>query len=142
MPQSGPYAAQIQAALASTPGYTGLFASALGVNVNSANSDVATLTIPYAKYIVRRIVVTNASVSLVGSSASLAFFTAAAGGGTAVSSNATMTALTATTKFIDRTLAAGVTADVLTAPVIYIRCGGAHGSAATVDVYFYGEILP
>lgn len=110
-----------------------------GVNLNSAGSDNA-VSIGAEKYIVRKLIVTNPSTSLAISIATLGLFTAAAGGGTTVVAAATLTALTAASKFVDMTLA--LTTDSLTAATLYIRNVLAHGSAATVDIYIIGDVLP
>jgi len=102
-----------------------------GVNLNSV-ADTA-VHVPFAKYIVRRMTLTNVSTSLAASSATIGAYTAAAAGGTAVVTPATATGLTAASKFNDRTIA--VSADSLTSDTLYIRVGVAHGTAATCDVY-------
>jgi len=115
-----------------------LLGSATGVNLNSAGSDTA-IPIAASKYIVRRVVVTNASTSLAVSAATLGLFTGAGGTGTTVVTPAILTALTSATKFLDQTLA--LTADTLTAATLFIRNVLAHGSSATVDVAIFGDIL-
>lgn len=109
-----------------------------GVNINNAGSDNA-ITIPPAKYIVRRVVITNASTSLAVSPATLGVFTGAGGTGTTVVTAVTLTALSSASKFVDMALA--VTADTLTSSTLYIRNVLAAGGAATVDVYIFGESL-
>lgn len=111
------------------PGYT---IDARGVDLNTVGD--TTVHVPFSKYIVRRMIVTNASTSLGSSSATIGAYTAAAAGGTAIVTPATATGLTAASKFNDRTIAAS--ADSQTASTLYIRVGVAHGSAATCDVYF------
>jgi hypothetical protein len=115
-----------------------LLGSATGVNLNSAGSDTA-IPIAASRYIVRRVVVTNASTSLAISAATLGLFTGAGGTGTTVVTPAILTALTGATKFLDQTLA--LTADVLTAATLFIRNSVAHGGVATVDVFIFGDIL-
>lgn len=112
--------------------YTGYTIDARGVDLNTVG-DTA-VHVPFSKYIVRRMIVTNASTSLGSSSATIGAYTAAAAGGTAIVTPATATGLTAASKFNDRTIAAS--ADSQTASTLYIRVGVAHGSAATCDVYF------
>lgn len=118
---------------------TGLLGFLKGVNLNSAGSDNP-VSINAPKYVIRKVVVTNTSTTLVASSSTLGLFTAAAGGGTVVVVAATLTALTGATKFVDQTIA--LTADTLTAATLYVRNVLANGSAATVDVYIYGDVLP
>jgi hypothetical protein len=110
-------------------GYT---VSARSVDLNTVG-DTA-VHVPFAKYIVRRMTLTNVSTTLAASSATVGAYTAAAAGGTAIVTPATATGLTAASKFNDRTIAAS--ADTQTASTLYIRVGVANGSAATCDVYF------
>lgn len=111
---------------------------ATAVNINSAATDVATISIPYPKYIVRRITLYDASTSLGASVATLGVFTGTGGGGTTVVALATMTALTAASKRVDSVVA--LTTDYLSNTQLVVRCGTAHGSAATVTVMV--EIQP
>lgn len=110
-----------------------------GMNINSAGSDNE-VAIPYGKYVVRKIVVTNASTSLAVSIATVGVYTAAAAGGTTVVTAATITALSASSKFVDMTIA--VVADAVTASLLFVRNVLAHGVVATVDVYIFGDVLP
>lgn len=111
-----------------------------GVNLNSVGDTAVTIPINGAeKYIARKFTATNASATLAGSSATLGCYTAAAAGGTAVVTPATMTGLTAASKFLDHTIAAS--ADTLTSATLYVRNGVAHGSAMTCDVYIYLDVL-
>ena len=117
-----------------------------GVNLNAtANTDTA-ITIPNGarKWTPRMIVVTNPSVTLAGGSAEIGIFTAVAEAGTAIVAKGvnTLTSLTASTKMIKLTLTAASTADVLTASTLYLHLDVANGTAATADVYIYGDILP
>jgi hypothetical protein len=117
-----------------------LLAVKKGVNINSANSDNE-VAIPAAKYIIRKVIVTNPSTSLAASAATLGVFTAAAAGGATVVTAALLTALSAAAKFLDMTIAATPLTDVVTSSSLFIRNVIAHGSAATVDVYIFGDIL-
>lgn len=93
-----------------------------------------------AKYILRRIVVTDASVSL--TTAVGGIYTATSKGGTAVVANSQVySALTAATKFVDLTLAAAATTDYQTAAILYLSLTTAQGAAATANVYIYGDPL-
>jgi hypothetical protein len=114
-----------------------------GVSIATANTDRSVLIVGLpsgARYVVRRIVVTNASVNLSTSKATLGVFTGAGGTGTTISAAALLTTLTAVTKFSDRTLA--VLTDTQNALTLYVRTVAAHGSTATVDVYIFGDVLP
>jgi hypothetical protein len=107
--------------------------SVRSVNLNAVG-DTA-VHVPYAKYIARLVTTTNVSTTLAASSATLGVYTAAAAGGTAVvtAATASLTPLTAASKFKDCTIAAS--ADSLTADTLYIRVGVVHGAPATCDVY-------
>lgn len=109
------------------------------LNLNQTNTDNA-VTVSAPKYIVRRIIITNASTSLAASAATLGVFTATGGGGTTVVAASLLTALSAATKYSDLTIA--VTADTVASATLYLRNGIAHGSAATADVYIFGDPLP
>ena len=116
------------------PGYT---IDARGVNLNAVGDTL--VHVPFAKWIIRRMIVTNASTSLAASAATIGAYTAAAAGGTALVTPATATGLTAASKFTDRTIAEAD--DVQTGSTAYIRVGVVHGSAATCDVYFEFQSL-
>ena len=117
-----------------------LLASKIGANMNSSADQVLTMASGLTKYIIRRITVTNASVNL--TTAAGGFYTAASKGGTTVVANTQVySALTASTKFVDLTLAAGVTVDVVTAALLYLSLTTPQGVAATADVYVFGEDL-
>jgi len=113
-----------------------LIYKATGVNLNSANTDVASIAGLPSSYIVRRVTVTNASTTPTLATYSLR--TATGGGGVAIVSAQLLTALSATTKFVDSTLA--ITADIQTASTLTVRCIAANGSALTAD--FVIEITP
>lgn len=113
----------------------GLLTEKLSFNVNSAGSDNA-ITVEASRYRIDRITVDNASINLTLATAGV--FTAAGGGGTTVAADQVLSALTATTKFDDLTLDAGVGTDVLTSATIYARCGTAQGAAATCDLRVFG----
>lgn len=109
-----------------------------GVNVNSVG-DTAVF-VPFGKFQLEVMKVTNASVDLSSSSATLGLYTAPAAGGTALVTPATgvLTPLSTSAKVNSATVAStdstGGTVVNNTLRQIYIRCGVAHGSAATVDV--------
>jgi hypothetical protein len=105
-----------------------------GVNMNSANTDHQITTIPWSRYMVRRVTVTNCSTSLgATSTATLGVFTGAGGTGTTVVTAAVIVGLTAASKTVDLTLA--LTSDSATASSLYVRVGTAQGSAVTCDVH-------
>ena len=110
-----------------------LLAVATGVNVN-ATGDQAVLQINNStNYSVSNVVFTNASVSLTTAAAGL--FTAPSAGGTAIVSNAALSALTGSTVVSQRTVASTATQS---AQNLYLNVGTAQGATATMDVYVYG----
>lgn len=109
------------------------------VTINGANTDQATFNIPFPKYAIRRITVTNPSGDLgVTSAATIGVFTGAGGTGTTVVTPATITGVRSGSKFADLVLA--LTGDTLTSPTLTIRTVTSQGSAITVDFIF--EITP
>ena len=123
---------------AAVGGY-GLLASLIGANMNSTADQ------PFGPrqfgFIVRRIVVTNASISL--TTAAGGIYTGAAKGGTAiVAAIQTYATLTSPTVSLDLTIAAAAVNTVLSAsPSLFLSLTTAQGAAATADFYFYGERL-
>lgn len=101
------------------------------VNLNSAATDVATLTLP-ASYVIIALRLYAASTSL--TTATLDLRTAAGGAGTALASAASLSAATAATKVISVTLQAVATTDSLTTTTLYLRNVTAQGSAATATI--------
>ena len=118
----------------------------ISLNLNSVADTTLTPTGAATKYIVRRVVVTNASVNLTGSAARLALYTGAGATGTQITTISNIDTLTSATTFADLPVAilaaGGLSGSTLTATPIYVRVTAVHGSAATIDVYVYGEILP
>jgi hypothetical protein len=115
-----------------------LLGTAIGVNMNTTGDQA--IAVPYSRYVVRRIVVGNASVSLTLAAGGV--YTAAAKGGTAIVSAAQLYSfLTAVAKFLDLTLAAILGTDVRTESILYLSLTTAQGAAATADIYVYGDIL-
>jgi hypothetical protein len=119
-----------------------LLGELISANMNStADQQIVIFSAP-AKYIIRRIVVTNASVSL--STADGGVYPQISKGGTAiVAAGQAYSGLTASTKFIDLTIASGYTSggDILTAKSIFLSLTTAQGTAATADVYVFGDIV-
>jgi len=109
-----------------------LLAVATGVNAN-ATGDTVLPIIDSSSYSVKFVVATNASVSL--SSAAAGLFTAPSAGGTAIVSNAALSALTSSTVVSERTVASTA---AQTGQNLYVNVGTAQGAAATLDVYVYG----
>ena len=119
-----------------------LLGQLIGANMNStADQQIVIFSAP-AKYIIRRIVATNASISL--STAAGGVYPAVSKGGTAiVAAGQAYSGLTASGKFIDLTIASGYTSggDVLTVGSIYLSLTTAQGTAATADIYVFGDIV-
>lgn len=119
-----------------------LLGELISANMNStADQQIVIFSAP-AKYIVRRIVVTNASISL--TTAVGGIYPQVSKGGTAIVANSqAYSSLNATTKFIDLTIASGYTSggSILTAKSIYLSLTTPQGAAATADVYVYGDIV-
>ena len=110
-----------------------------GANLNST-SDQAISIQGAGKYIIDKIIATNASADLTASLAAGGFYTGASKTGTTiVGAGQVYSSLTAASKFSALTLA--LTADSLTAQTIYFALSVAHGSAATADLYIYGYPL-
>lgn len=113
------------------------------VNVNlNATGDYA-IPIPFAKFNVTAVRVSNATTSLAASSATLGIFTAPSAGGTAIVAQATgvVTPCTSATVVNNATIASAnqTTGTPQTGTpggntCLYANVGVAHGSAATVDV--------
>jgi len=119
-----------------------LLGQLISANMNSTADQQITIFSAPAKYIIRRIVVTNASVSL--TTADGGVYPQTSKGGTAiVAAGQAYSGLTASAKFIDLTIASGYTSggDVLTATNIFLSLTTAQGSAATADVYVFGDIV-
>lgn len=117
----------------------GVLVKLTALNLNQANTDNP-VTVPFSKYVVRRMSVTNCSSTLAASLATVGLYTGAGATGTTVVTLGLLQALTASTKYVDMTLA--LTTDVLTASTLYIRNGVTAGSAITCDVYVIGDVLP
>ena len=118
------------------PGY-GLLGEALSVDADTAGDN--SITIEGSRYIVDKVTIENASISL--TTATGGVFTGTGGGGTTIVSDAALSTLTASTKFQNMTLAASPSTDVFTGGTIYFRIGTPQGAAATLDVRIYGYRL-
>lgn len=116
---------------------SGVLGYSTGVNLNSVAD--TTISIKASKYIIRKITVTNCSTTPV--LAQIAFYTAAAAGGTNFVAATVLTTLSATTTFIDLTII-NVTTTALTASSLFARNTVVQGSALTCDVYIFGDVLP
>lgn len=89
-------------------------------------------------YIIRSIIFTNASIPL--TTAQGGVYTGASKTGTPiVQSTQTYSALSSPSKFIEASLDPVVATDVLTSGLVYLSLSTPQGSAATADVYIYGD---
>jgi len=104
-----------------------------GVNVNGTGDQAVIAINNSTNYYVSNVVFTNASISLTTAAAGV--FTAPSAGGTAIVSNAALSALTGSTVVSQRTVATTATQ---TAQNLYVNVGTAQGAVATMDVYVYG----
>ena len=109
-----------------------LIGYAQGINLN-ATGDTVIPVINSTTYSVSNVVLTNASTSLTTAAAGL--FTAPSAGGTAIVSNAALSAATGSTVVSQRTVASTA---AQTGQNLYWNVGTAQGAAATGDVYVYG----
>lgn len=120
-----------------------LLGSARGMSV-AATGDAAVVPITYTgTYSVANVIVTNSQVS--GASGSIAagalgVFTAAAAGGTAIVSNATLTGVTGSTVVSQRTVASTAALTTAATPNLYVNVGTAVANG-TCDVFIYGYDL-
>jgi hypothetical protein len=123
-------------------GRYGLLGS-LSANLNAGAGTDQAITMNSSRYIVRKVIIENASTSLAASAARFGIYTNTAKGGTAIVTdpNSELTALTASTKFDDVTLAATPGTDVITAATLQFHLSAAHGGAATMNVWIFGEDL-
>lgn len=108
-----------------------------GANFNVTTDQIVKMNA--GTYIIRKIVVTNASVSL--TTAAGGFYPAASKGGTAiVAATQVYTANTAAGKITSCTLTAINNTDVQGGN-IYFALTTAQGVAATADIYVYADII-
>lgn len=116
-----------------------LLGSLIGADMNVTTDQAIPITrIGSQKYLITKIVVTNASTSLTAADGGI--YTATSKGGTAIVAAAQVyTALTAATVALNLTLAVNNT---YTLNNIYLSLTGAQGGAATADIYVFGIILP
>jgi hypothetical protein len=123
----------------------GPIGSAFSVDLNAvADTFVPT---PSGPFILRNFTVTNASTTLAASSMTIGGYTGAAATGVTLVTPATATTLTSASVFKDQTVAASTAVITPTYNTtagkygVYVRVAVVHGSAATADVYLYGDIV-
>ncbi len=111
----------------------------LNVDMNVTTDQIIPI-INAAKYIIRSIVITNASTSLGVSVAAGGVYSAATKGGSAIVAAAQLyTVLTAAAVATNLTIAVG--AVTRTENALYLSLTTAHGSPATVDIYVFADVL-
>ena len=120
-----------------------LLGKLIAANMNVTTDQQITMFSNPSKFVLRRIVVTNASTSL--STAAGGIYTAVSKGGTAVvAASQAYSTLTTSSLFLDLTLNTAGNANITvksSVPNLYLSLTTAQGSAATADVYVYGDIL-
>jgi hypothetical protein len=113
-----------------------LIAYATSVSINATGDAAITLpVINTSTYNVTNVVITNANKDV--SSGALAIWTGAAGTGTEIVTNASLTSNTSSAFVTKSTVVAATGTANLSAQVFYVRVGTAV-SGGTVDVYVYG----
>lgn len=110
-----------------------------GANFNST-ADQA-IKVNASKYVVRKVITSNASTSLSLAVGGIYNDTSKPAGGIVVAASQVYSALTGAGKFVDSTLNSLVTTDIQTAATLYLSLTVAQGSAATADVYIFGDTL-
>jgi hypothetical protein len=120
-----------------------LLGKLVSANMNSTADQRIVMFSNPSKFILRRIVVTNASISL--TTAAGGVYTAVSKGGVAVvAASQAYSSLTTSALFLDLTLSATSSASTTvksSIPNLYLSLTTAQGTAATADVYVYGDIL-
>ena len=113
-----------------------LLAFASAVPVSQTGDAAVTLPINNtSSYNVQNVAITNASVDVSGGA--LAIWTAPAGTGTEIVTNASLTSNTSSTYVTNATVVAGTKATRLTAQTLYVKVGTAV-AGGTVDIFVYG----
>jgi hypothetical protein len=113
-----------------------LLAFASAVPISATGDSIVTIPVlNTASYNVQFVAITNANVDVSGGA--LAIWTAPAGTGTEIVTNASLTSNTSSTYVTNSTVVAGTKATRLTAQTLYVRVGTAVTSG-TVDIFVYG----
>ena len=116
-----------------------LIGTKLSANMNVTTDQAIPITrIGSQKYLITKIVVTNASISLTTAAGGV-YQTTSKGGTAIVANSQAYSALSAATTALNLTLAINRT---YTLDNIYLSLTTAQGAAATADVYVFGVILP
>jgi hypothetical protein len=113
-----------------------LLAYANNVPISATGDSIVTLPVfNTASYNVQFVAITNANTDVSGGA--LAIWTAPAGTGTEIVTNASLTSNTSSTYVTNATVVAGTKATRLTAQTLYVKVGTAV-TAGTVDIFVYG----
>jgi len=113
-----------------------LLAYASAVPISQTGDAAVTLPINNtSSYNVQNVAITNASVDVSGGA--LAIWTAPAGTGTEIVTNASLTSNTSSTYVTNSTVVAGTKNTRLTAQTLYVKVGTAV-AGGTVDIFVYG----
>ena len=115
-----------------------LLGSKLGADFNITTDQAISIS-GTTKYVVRKIIVTNASISL--TLAAGGFYATAAKVNALVAAAQVYSALTTTSKYLDCTLTALALSDVRTEATLFLSLTTGQGAAATADIYIYGDVL-
>lgn len=118
----------------------GLLGSLLGADFNSTADQAIAIASGVAKYIIRRVVVVNASISLTTAVGGL-YGALAKSAPNIVANTQVYSALTAPAKFLDLTLTALCGTDVFTQATLYLSLTTAQGAPATADIFVFGDIV-
>ena len=111
----------------------------LSANMNVTTDQAIPITrIGSQKYLITKIVVTNASISLTTAAGGV-YQTTSKGGTAIVANSQAYSALSAATTALNLTLAINRT---YTLDNIYLSLTTAQGAAATADIYVFGIVLP
>lgn len=119
---------------------SGLLGSLIGADFNSTADQAITIASGITKYVIRRIVVVNASLNLTTAVGGL-YGAAAKSAPNIVANTQVYTALTAAAKFVDLTLTALCGTDIFTQGTIYLSLTTPQGAAATADVFVFGDVV-
>lgn len=92
------------------------------------------------RYIIRRVIVTNASVNLTTAVGGI-YTSPTKTGVPIVPAGQVYTSLTSPSKFIDTSLHALTSTDTFTNPGVYLSLTTPQGAAATADIYIYGDAV-
>ena len=113
-----------------------LLAFANSVPISATGDAIVTLPVfNTSSYNVQFVAITNANVDVSGGA--LAIWTAPAGTGTEIVTNASLTSNTSSTYVTNSTVVAGTKATRLTAQTLYVKVGTAV-AGGTVDIFVYG----